>query len=275
MCLVAFAIDAAPGCGLWVAANRDEYLERPTAALHRWQLDNGVAVVGGRDLRDGGMWMGVTASGRVAWLTNVRQADLARGERSRGELVTRWLRGDVSLDEFTQSLGAADYAGFNLVVGSIVEGGWTWISNRDPGDPHGADPRTSARLHCAAISPGVHTLSNASLNTPWPKSRRLSDALRHALHAPAEADGLLGEALTDARHAQDAELPSSGVPIEVERALSSPFVRMPERGYATRTSTVLRVVGAAVTMDEWTHAPNAALPSLATAAHRREVLTVP
>ena len=276
MCLIAFAIDAAPGCPLLVAANRDEYLARPTAALQRWRLDGGTEVVAGRDLREGGTWMGVTPAGRVAWLTNVRQAGEARALRSRGELVARWLATGTDAEGFAEGLDPSAHGGFNLVLGDLRRGRWHWLSNRDPQRPHAEQP---PRLHLAPLAPGLHTLSNASLDTPWPKARRLADALRQALAEPGgdggAADGLLADALTDTRVADDDELPASGVPIEIERALSSPFVRMPQRDYGTRSSTVLRWhADGRLQVDEWTHAAPTARPSFAAAGHRRERLTV-
>jgi hypothetical protein len=93
MCLIAFAIDAAPDCPLLIAANRDEFFDRPTAALHRWAEDGQAGIWAGRDLRDGGTWLGVSESGRVAMLTNVRSTRAGPGARSRGELATGWLQG--------------------------------------------------------------------------------------------------------------------------------------------------------------------------------------
>jgi uncharacterized protein with NRDE domain len=276
MCLIAFAIDAAPGTPLLVAANRDEHFARPTAPLQRWRLEGGADVVAGRDLREGGTWMGLTPGGRVAWLTNVRQPGLERGERSRGELVSRWLASHADAEGFAEGLEAARYSGFNLVVGDLRRGHWHWLSNRDPAQPHSPVPDGQpVRLHLAPLAPGVHTLSNATLDTPWPKARRLAGALRQALAEPPMGDALLADALTDTRLADDAELPQSGVPLAIERALSSPFVRMPERGYGTRSSTVLRWHAQGVLqVDEWTHGPGTDRPTFAAGQHRREVFTV-
>ncbi len=272
MCLIAFAIDAVPGCPLLVAANRDEYLERPTAPLQRWRLDDGTEVIGGRDLREGGTWMGLTPGGRVAWLTNVRQAGVERGARSRGELVARWLQAGTDAEGFASAITAAEYGGFNLVVGDLRQRRWHWMSNCDPARPHEALP---AQLHLASVPPGLHTLSNASLDTPWPKTRRLAEAMDRALNEHTQADTWLAQALTETEAAPDAELPRSGVPIEIERALSSPFVQMPQRAYGTRCSSVLRWhADGRVQFDEWTHAAPGERPSLAVAGHRREQLTV-
>ena len=106
MCLIAFAIDASPACPLLIAANRDEFLDRPTAPLHRWTLPEGASVVAGRDLRDGGTWLGVSETGRVAMLTNVRSVQAGPGQRSRGELATRWLDGGLSWEALLEDLGA-------------------------------------------------------------------------------------------------------------------------------------------------------------------------
>jgi uncharacterized protein with NRDE domain len=208
----------------------------------------------------------------VAWLTNVRRPGLERGERSRGELVARWLAGPADAEGFADGIGASDYGGFNLVIGDLRQRRWHWLSNCDPARPHEAGP---AQMHLAAVPAGLHTLSNASLNTPWPKARRLAAALALALDDDTRADNVLADALTDTRIASDGELPQSGVPIEFERALSSPFVQMPQRGSGTRCSSVLRWhADGRVQFDEWTHGSLAEAPRFASAAHRREQLSV-
>ena len=262
MCLIAFALDADPACPLLIAANRDEFFDRPTAALHRWTLPGGTGVVAGRDLRDGGTWLGVSESGRVAMLTNVRSAQPGPGTRSRGELATRWLQGSLAWDELQSGIDPAAYGGFNLVVGDAHQGGWAWLSNRHPERPH---DDTAVALHQRALLPGIYGLSNAALDTPWPKTQRLKQAVNRSLaHMRAGAGNWL-QPLTDAL-ADEApavaseEQPCTGVPADVERALSSPFVKMAERGYGTRSSLVLRVCAGdssrQVELHEWTHAPS-------------------
>ena len=257
MCLIAFAIEAAPGCALLIASNRDEAIDRPTAPLHRWTLPNGMDVIGGRDLRDGGTWLGINTAGRVAMLTNVREAQPSPAARSRGELATRWLAGDISEAQLQASLAPADYGGFNMVVGDVVSGAWAWLSNRDPAQPHRSG---RSALHHRALAPGVYGLSNATLDTGWPKTLRLKRAMAEALavdptaNSQAWRDGLLA-ALGDGDLAE--ALPDTGVPLAMERALSSPFVHMPERGYGTRSSLLLRATregqGGCVELEEWSH----------------------
>lgn len=275
MCLIAFAIDAAPGCPLLVAANRDEDHQRPTAPLHRWRLADGTEVLGGRDLRDGGTWMAIGPQGRIAMLTNVRSAQAERGRRSRGDLVTRWLQASPDIDALAAAIDPAAFAGFNLVVGDLRSRTWAWIGNRDPQHPH--RPQTP-RLHMRALGGGVHTLSNASLDTPWPKTRRLHAALQAAL---GQLDGdtwqqPLTAALADTRPALPHELPDTGVPPDAEHTLSSPFVRWPERDYGTRSSTLLRWhTDGRLQVDEWTHESGADDSLFAPQGRRREWLTVP
>ena len=276
MCLIAFAIDAAPGCPLLIAANRDEDHQRPTAPLHRWHLDDGTEVLAGRDLRDGGTWMGVGTQGRIAMLTNVRHAQAERGRRSRGELVARWLQGTLDAEALCAAIDPAAYAGFNLVVGDLRTRSWAWIGNRDPAKPHAPQ---APRLHSRRIGAGVHTVSNASLDTPWPKTRRLSAALQTALAGLDEADAWqapLTASLADTRLAELHELPATGVPADVEQALSSPFVQMQQRAYGTRSSTLLRChADGRVQVDEWTHQPGGNQPRFAPPTRRSDWLTVP
>jgi len=264
MCLIAFAIDASPACPLLIAANRDEFLDRPTAPLHRWTLPDGTSVVAGRDLRDGGTWLGVSETGRVAMLTNVRSVQIGSGQRSRGELATRWLDGGLSWEALLDDLDPAAYGGFNLVVGDFHNQFWAWAGNRDPERPHDEHP---IGLHSRRLEAGVYGLSNAALDTPWPKSERLKQALCECLAQPASSPlpiTRLTAALADTRRVPTHVLPDTGVPPELEHGLSSPFVSLPERGYGTRSSLVLSVqtsetravpAGWRVAVDEWTHIP--------------------
>ena len=119
MCLIAFAIGASQRWPLVVASNRDEFLDRPTLPLARWHTDAGTEIISGRDLRAGGTWLGLTPGGRLAMLTNVRGPASLTGEKSRGELVTRWLDSGVGAGSFAAQIDAAAYGGFNLVLGDF------------------------------------------------------------------------------------------------------------------------------------------------------------
>jgi uncharacterized protein with NRDE domain len=243
MCLVAFAIGASDHWPLVIAANRDEYLARPTLPLARWQTPTGQEIISGRDLRAGGTWMGLTPGGRIAFLTNVRQASPEAAPRSRGELVTRWLEGTGDAAGFVAELentgGGAAYGGFNLVLGDLQSGSWTWVTNKSVVLSEGAT------LYVQALPPGLYGLSNAGLDTPWPKTVELKRVLAAALkdgESPAGHEALrasLWAALGNRRRALPQDLPHTGVPPELEEALSSAFVDFPGRAYGTRCSTLL------------------------------------
>lgn len=250
MCLIAFALNAHPDCPLLIAANRDEHLDRPTQPLHGWRLPHGTPVVAGRDSHAGGTWLGATPAGRIAMLTNVREWPVAGADPdlSRGELVTRWLDGDNGWSAFAQATHGARYNGFNLVLGDLQRGQWAWLSNRggqSPGD-----------LVVRELGDGVYGLSNAALDTPWPKTVQLTTAMRAALaprslNAPWR-EGLL-HALLDETKAAPQDLPVTGAPRAWEQALSSPFVDYAERRYGTRSSTLVNLSAQGLELEEWTH----------------------
>lgn len=225
MCLIAMALDAHPAYRLVIAANRDELYTRPAAPAGWWP--DAPDVLAGRDLREGGTWMGVTRAGRVAAVTNYRDPGLAQkeGAPSRGALVADFLRGSADAEAYAHGLArrAAEYNGFNLLVGD--EGGLFYLSNRAEG--------------VRRLQPGIYGLSNALLDTPWPKVVRAKRSMADAL-AAAEGDawdGALWEMLADRVIAADDSLPDTGMGMDRERLLSPPFIRT--EVYGTRASTVL------------------------------------
>jgi uncharacterized protein with NRDE domain len=224
MCLIAFAWEAHPRWRLLLVGNRDEFHARPSAALARWA---DAPIVGGRDLEAGGTWLGVTDGGRCCVVTNVRDPrDPQRGV-SRGLLATDYLRGNADAATHAQHLlrTAADYRPFNLLTFDARAA--FYLGNRP-------EPRAQA------VTPGVHGLSNADFNTPWPKTRALMQRLRQWIDADGDTDfAPLFEALADERQAPDAQLPDTGVGLERERWLSSAFIRGEQ--YGTRASTVVAI----------------------------------
>jgi uncharacterized protein with NRDE domain len=222
MCLILLAWRVHRDYPLVVAANRDEFFSRPTAAADFW---SDADVLAGRDLRDNGTWMGVSRSGRFAALTNYRDPDRQReGRVSRGELVSAflvanqqpapWLAGRV--------VESDRYNGFNLIA--AADGELAWASN--------------ITGECHVLGPGVYGLSNHLLDSPWPKLRAGRSALERALNALPDTRPLFELLRDDTVHPDD-QLPRTGVSLEWERLLSSAFVRAP--GYGTRSSTVLLV----------------------------------
>lgn len=224
MCLIAFSWRSHPQYALALAANRDEFHARSTAAAEFW--GDIPDLLAGRDLEAGGTWLGITRTGRVAALSNYRDADPQRGRRSRGELVRDFLAGAVPPSLFAQTAydeGAA-YGGFNLLVGEIG-GNVYYASNR------------SDLMH--SLTWGVHGVSNGLLDEPWPKVRHLCGALEVLPEECAAAESALFEALADRNPAPDAALPDTGVGRERERLLSPAFIA--NGAYGTRASTVILV----------------------------------
>jgi uncharacterized protein with NRDE domain len=230
MCLILLAHQAHPDYPLVLAANRDEFHERPTAPAVYWE--EAPHVLAGRDLVAGGSWMGVTRSGRWAALTNYRDPPTARpGRPSRGALVGDFLRGSEAPEVYLAAVAAEaeQYDGFNLLVGDVASA--HYYGNRVPG---GAAPRK--------LEPGVYGLSNHLLDTPWPKVARGKRLLADLLDAGAPTATALLEILYDTEIAPAHALPDTGVGAAWERALSASFVATPT--YGTRASTALIIDGA-------------------------------
>lgn len=230
MCLIALAIDQSRRFPLVVAANRDEFFARPATRLGWWEHDaGGPAILAGRDLTAGGTWLGLTAEGRLAMVTNVRDpARMDSTAPSRGVIVPQWLSGREPTDRFWMRTALSGYNGFNLIAADFKRGECFWASNL------GAHPKRLER--------GVYGVSNASLDTAWPKTIALKARLRQAISVAASVDALssaLFSALADRQIAADTDLPSTGVPLELERQLSSVFIRATERQYGTRCSTLV------------------------------------
>ena len=250
MCLLVLAIGACARWPLVIAANRDEHRQRPTLPLARWTTDAGATLLSGRDLRAGGTWLGSSPSGRIAMLTNVREAEPSAGRLSRGDLPLHWLTGQMDADTFLAQHAPADYGGCNLLIGDFQRGQWAWASNRQ-NTGSAQYPRISgtSSWQTRRLSPGVYGLSNALLDTPWPKTLALKAAMQTALAQTQNAgddDALsqpLWAALAKRERAPLADLPHTGVGPELEHALSSVHVDIPERDYGTRCSTLMWIDG--------------------------------
>ncbi|MEN9544134.1 MAG: hypothetical protein RLZZ598_967 [Pseudomonadota bacterium] len=230
MCLVALAIGASERFPLVLASNRDEFFERPALPLAWWSPAPGAApLLAGRDLRGGGTWLGANGKGRLALVTNIRRPGIPHADtESRGAIVPQWLAGDAGIDAFWHQLRPVRFPGFNLIVADLRRNVFAWAASDL------ARPRP--------LTPGIHGLSNAALDTPWPKVEALKARLTQAVAKADDPERLraaLFEALADRHLAPDAELPSTGVPLDVERWLSAAFIRSPETHYGTRCSTLV------------------------------------
>jgi len=222
MCLILFAYRVVMGSPLIVAANRDEHFTRPAAPAAFWA--DHPEVLAGRDLSGGGTWLGVSAAGRFAALTNFRNPATHKSDApSRGELVKAFLTGRMSARSYVHGLAreARPYNGFCLLVG---DGEHLFYYSNRAGAP-------------LQVEPGIHGLSNHLLDTPWPKVIKGRAALERLTGSPFSIDDHLA-LLDDTVPADERDLPEAGVDAERERRLSS--LRILSAGYGTRCSTVVR-----------------------------------
>jgi uncharacterized protein with NRDE domain len=225
MCLILFQLNKHPKYKLVLAANRDEAYNRPTAQAQFW--DDKPNILAGRDLLQMGTWLGMTKSGRFAALTNYRDpAHMKPSKHSRGHIVADYLESSKVASSFLDQLSKrkTDYVGFNVLVGDVNQ--LLYFNNIE-------DKITT-------IPPGTHGLSNHFFNTPWPKvvkgKERLRDYLKHTESVDKEE---LFQILANTDEAQEESLPDTGIGLQLEKKLSSMFIKLPE--YGTRCSTVLTV----------------------------------
>jgi len=223
MCLIVFAYKYHPHYPLILAANRDEFYERPTSNAHFW--DDHPDLLAGRDLKYGGTWMGITRSGRFAAVTNFRdRTEFREPPLSRGLMVNEFLTSHETPKTFLKGIipREEEYNGFNLLVGDLTS--LIYYSNR------------SRKMK--VLKPGIYGLSNHLLDTPWSKIVRIRQALIDAIEGSDSVNmDSLFDVLYDQIPAADDELPDTGFDLEWERVLSSPFIVTPT--YGTRASSVL------------------------------------
>ncbi len=219
MCLVVFALHVHPDFPLVVLANRDEYYARPSAPAQPFA--EAPEIFGGRDLQSGGTWLAVSAAGRFAAVTNFRSPLAVRSGRSRGTLVREALQPHADPASWAQGIDRPLYPSFNLLLGDRHELFYTHDCSEG----------------VKRLTGGVHGLSNARLDEPWPKVRRASARLLQLLDAPTLELEAAFAILADRAPAPDSELPDTGVPLALERQLSAAFIALP--GYGTRASTVV------------------------------------
>ncbi len=237
MCLILFAYRVRADTPLIVAANRDEFYARPAALAHRWS--DAPQVLAGRDLTARGTWLGVSASGRFAAVTNFSETPegpIPPG--TRGDLTANFLRGDASARAYAQAVDNERYRGFSLLLWDGNE--LMYTSNRNAG------PR--------ALSSGVHGLANTHLDgDAWPKVTRGTRALSNLVNdGDYSADDLIG-LLADDSVPGDEALPQRGNEIEFERRVAPLFIRGDE--YGTRASTAVTITTTQVRFSEQTFGP--------------------
>lgn len=225
MCIISFNFKEHPKYKLIITANRDEFYNRPTKNAHFWPDQPNL--LAGRDLKAMGTWLGITRSGRFAALTNYRDlSQMDENKRSRGEIVTDFLTGNVEAPTYLSTLQRQkdQYNGFNIITGTVDE--LYYYSNQ--------------QNEIQSISPGTHSVSNHLINTPWPKVKRSKQLLLDYVMINDELDiEILFSQLANNELAPDEALPKTGVGLELERKLSPIFIRTDD--YGTRSATVILV----------------------------------
>lgn len=221
MCLIVFAYKVHPKYKFILAANRDEFYQRPTTTAHWWE---GSELLAGRDLKAKGTWMAVDKQGRFAAVTNFRDIKNIREDaRSRGDLCVNFLEGSQSAHSYSEEVlnEGAQYNGFNLLT---LDNQMAHASNYD----------SQVNL----LSPGVYGLSNALLDTSWPKVNRSKEFFHSKIDGDFDIISLI-ELMQNEEVASDAELPETGLPIEMERAVSAMCIRT--ENYGTCCSTAITI----------------------------------
>jgi uncharacterized protein with NRDE domain len=224
MCLIVFAYKSHPKYKFIFAANRDEFYNRPTEQADYWK--DYPELLAGKDLQAGGTWMGITKQGRFAAVTNFRDLkNIKEGAPSRGTLTLDFLTDNISAEEYYENIKSSlkDYNGFNLILGSFDE--LFYFSTHTEG--------------IKKLEPGIYGLSNATLNTDWPKVKKSKDVLSILLNNDELHPWELLSLLNDTQKAKEEDLPDTGVGIEWEKILSPIFIQSPE--YGTRCSTAVVV----------------------------------
>jgi uncharacterized protein with NRDE domain len=224
MCLIVFANNVIKDYKLIFAANRDEFYNRPSEQADFWK--DHPDLLAGKDLQAGGTWMGITRKGKFAAITNFRDLKNNRNDApSRGELTLDFLVKDVTPEEYYNRLKSElnNYNGFNLILGNIDE--LYYFSNKTDG--------------LTKLEPGIHGISNAILDTPWPKVEKSKRQLKHLIEQQNIHPWEILNLLDDTSPAKDEELPDTGVGLELERILSPIFIKSEK--YGTRSSTIVTV----------------------------------
>lgn len=218
------------------AANRDESYERPTKSAHFW--DDYPELLAGQDGVQKGTWLGLTKQGRFAALTNCREISAHNSDEkdvdshhsfltSRGTLVKNFLVGEQTAIEYAADLMATrhQYDGYNLIFGNVLDGQLLHYNNQDN--------------QVNELIPGTHGLSNATLDTPWPKVTKVTNKMSQMNGDKEEITAQLFDLFSDEKTAPREQLPHTGLPIEFEEAASAVFIRT--KDYGTIGTTVILI----------------------------------
>ncbi|CAK7329080.1 unnamed protein product [Dovyalis caffra] len=240
MCIAVFLWQAQPLYPFLLLLNRDEYHSRnlflfrirPTKPLGWWE---GGEILGGKDELAGGTWLGCTRDGKIAFITNVREVKSTLQAKTRGDLTLRFLESNKNPKEYAEELAkeADQYNGFNLILADISSKSMVYLTNRPKAE----------KFIVMEVTPGMHVLSNASLDSPWPKAQRLGNGFKDLMEKYGEAE-LPTKEMADILMRNTIKDDDPGIyPSEWEHQLSSIFIETdsPLGRYGTRSTSALSV----------------------------------
>ena len=222
MCLIFLSFNQHPDYPLIIAANRDEFYDRPASSIGLWpEYPN---ILAGKDLTGGGTWLGVTKSGYFAMLTNYRDmANIKANAPTRGKLVLDYLAGEFDASNYLEAIDASAslYNGYNIILGTLNDP-W-YYSNQNH--------------EIFRLGTGLYGLSNALLDTKWPKVEIGKENFKQIIERESLDYEAIFSFMYDKTLAPDEKLPDTGIGYEKEKLLSSMFIEFP--GYGTRNTTLL------------------------------------
>lgn len=222
MCLMTFAYKSHPVYSFILLANRDEFYARSSLPMHFWNEQPDL--LAGQDLEQNGTWLGINKQGKFTAVTNYRDGKTTKKDvLSRGALTREYLCSSQPASLYLEQLlpRQDQFGDYNLLLGD-TSGLWYQSNREGP---------------IKKLTPGVYGLSNALLNTPWPKLLQVRSLLSEALAQLEPNKEQLFDIMSNAHQAEISQLPETGISEEWEQLLSSCFIQSSE--YGTRATTVL------------------------------------
>ena len=226
MCLIVFSYQenkesskAFPG-SLILAANRDEYYERPTKSMHWWEPEK---ILAGKDLQAGGTWLAVSDDGRFAAITNYKELINGKADlKTRGELVSNYItsKGLSSID-YLENIKGINYAGFNLLLGD--KEGIHYFSNRTE--------------KIDKLEPGIHAVGNLLLNSQTKKSIKVKNQFKELLQTNPDEVALIEFMKRDSGDLSDLDM--TGFKETEHEEIPYRFIKSDY--YGTRNTTIITI----------------------------------
>lgn len=224
MCLIVFSFKTHRKYPVILAGNRDEFYKRDARQAHFW--DTVPPLLAGKDLRAGGTWLGVNQKSEFGAITNYRDLNNPmNGNRSRGEIIPEFLTQSGPPEEKLKTVqkNYPAYSGFNLLAGNSDQ--LYYLNN--------------VNRQFQTVAPGIHGISNAFLDTPWPKVEKAISAFKDAVQPDTIDRDDIFQFLQDSDPFPQDELPETGLSPEMEQAVSPIFIKTDD--YGTRCSSLLTI----------------------------------